>query len=109
MGIGKLGRVFVCLCAIACRTSVSAAVGDFFEADFSSGIVYRFAPNGSKTVFASGLNGPEGLAQDAAGNVFVAETGTGIIYKYTPDGTSRAPFATGLNGPANLVFDLAGN
>jgi sugar lactone lactonase YvrE len=66
-------------------------------------------PNGSKTLFASGLNGPEGLAQDAAGNVFVSETGTGIIYKYTADGTSRTPFASGLNGPASLVFDLAGN
>jgi sugar lactone lactonase YvrE len=88
---------------------MSAAVGDFFEADYSSGIIYRFAPNGTKTVFASGLNGPEGLAQDAAGNVFVSETGTGIIHKYTADGGSRTPFATGLNGPASLVFDLAGN
>jgi sugar lactone lactonase YvrE len=96
----------VALCWVS---STSAAVGDFFEADFSSGIIYRFAPNGTKTVFASGLNGPEGLAEDAAGNVFVSETGTGIIYKYTPDGASRTPFATGLNGPASLVFDLAGN
>src|SRR3954467_11007988 len=99
MVIGNFGKVFACLCAVACTTSASAAVGDFFEADFSSGIVYRFAPNGSKTIFASGLNGPEGLAQDAAGNVFVSETGTGIIHKYTPDGASRTPFATGLNGP----------
>jgi sugar lactone lactonase YvrE len=106
----RIGLWVVCVLAMfGSICSVPAAVGDFFEADFSSGIVYRFAPNGTKTVFASGLNGPEGLAQDAAGNVFVSETGTGIIYKYTADGTSRTPFATGLNGPASLVFDLAGN
>jgi sugar lactone lactonase YvrE len=98
-----------CLCAIAWTTSASGAVGDFFEADFTSGNVYRFTPSGSKTIFASGLNGPEGLAEDAAGNVFVSETGTGIIYKYTADGTSRTPFATGLNGPASLLFDVQGN
>jgi streptogramin lyase len=97
------------LLIIAVGFSASGAVGDFFEADFSSGIIYRFSPNGSKTIFAQGLNGPEGLAQDAAGNVFVSETGTGIIYKYTADGASRTPFATGLNGPASLLFDLHGN
>jgi sugar lactone lactonase YvrE len=106
---GVLGGIVACLCAMVWTTSASAAVGDFFDADFSSGIVYRFTPNGSKTIFASGLNGPEGLAQDAAGNVFVSETGTGIIYKYSADGSSRTPFATGLNGPASLVFDLQGN
>jgi sugar lactone lactonase YvrE len=102
-------RAIALLAAFGWVSSTSAAVGDFFEADFSSGIIYRFTPAGSKTVFASGLNGPEGLAQDAAGNLFVSETGTGVIYKYTPDGASRMPFATGLNGPASLVFDLAGN
>jgi sugar lactone lactonase YvrE len=104
-----LQRLIIFLLLISNASSIFGAVGDFFEADFSSGIVYRFAPNGSKTVFASGLNGPEGLAQDAAGNVFVSETGTGIIYKYAPDGASRTPFASGLNGPASLVFDLQGN
>lgn len=106
----RLVQVFTAaFLVLGSASRVTAAVGDFFEADFSSGIIYRFAPNGTKTVFASGLNGPEGLAEDAAGYVFVSETGTGIIYKYTPDGASRSPFATGLNGPASLVFDLAGN
>jgi len=109
IGMGTRVWVIAVLVALCGVKSVSAAVGDFFEADFSSGIVYRFAPNGTKTVFAPGLNGPEGLAQDAAGSVFVSETGTGIIYKYTADGSSRTPFATELNGPASLVFDLQGN
>jgi sugar lactone lactonase YvrE len=85
-----------------------ALPGDLFVPDFASGIVYKLAPNGTQTVFASGLNGPEGVAHDAAGNLFVSETGTGIIYKYAPNGT-RTPFASGLNGPASLVFDLSGN
>jgi sugar lactone lactonase YvrE len=86
----------------------SAAPGDIYAPDFTSGIVYKFAPDGSRTVFASGLNGPEGLAHDASGYLFVSETGTGIIYKYAPNGT-RTIFASGLNGPASLVFDSAGN
>ena len=85
-----------------------AAAGDLLEADFSSGIIYRFAPNGSRTVYTSGLNDPEGLAFDAAGNCFVSETGTGTIYKFATDGTQTI-FASGLNGPASLVFDAAGN
>lgn len=81
---------------------------DLFEADFSSGIIYRFTPAGARTVYTSGLDGPEGLAFDAAGNCFVSETGTGTIYKFLTDGTQTI-FASGLNGPASLVFDAAGN
>ena len=73
MRIGNWRGIVACLCAIAWTTSAAGAVRDCFEADFASGIVYRFAPSGSKTIFASGLAGLEGLAQDAAGNVFVSE------------------------------------
>jgi sugar lactone lactonase YvrE len=81
---------------------------DLFEADFTSGIIYRFTPDGSRTVYTAGLNGPEGLAFDVDGNCFVSETGTGTIYKFATDGTQTV-FASGLNGPASLVFDGAGN
>ena len=105
---------FLLVAAVAGLMSASlsspaeAAPGDLFEADFSSGIIYRFDPSGVRKVFASGLQGPEGMAHDTDGNFYVSETGNGVINKFTPDGT-RTTFASGLNGPASLVFDGDGN
>lgn len=96
------------LMAAALSPLAEANPGDLFEADFSSGIIYRFDPSGVRKVFASGLHDPEGMTHDADGNFYVSETGTGVINKFTPDGT-RSTFASGLNGPASLVFDADGN
>lgn len=85
-----------------------ATAATLFEADIASGIIYRFSPDGSRSVYTSGLNGPEGLAFDTAGNCFVSEALGGIIHKFTTDGTDTV-FASGLNGPASLAFDEAGN
>jgi sugar lactone lactonase YvrE len=89
-------------------SNLVAAPGDLFVPDFTSGIVHKYAPDGAHSVFASGLNGPEGVVNDGAGFLFLSETGTGIIHRYAPNGT-RTTFASGLNGPASLVFDSAGN
>ena len=85
-----------------------AAAGDIYETDFSSGTIFKFSPSGARTTFATGLNGPEGMAFDRNGNFFVTDTGTGRIFKYAPNG-ARIIFASGLNGPAALAFDSAGN
>ncbi|MFZ3374822.1 MAG: hypothetical protein WA183_04655 [Chthoniobacterales bacterium] len=90
------------------RLNVVAAANDLYEADTNSGNVFKFAPNASRSTFASGLTNPEGLAFDVNFNLFVSDTGTNSIFKFTPSGT-RTAFATGLNGPASLVFDAAGN
>jgi hypothetical protein len=37
-------------------------VGDLFEADSGSGDIYKFAPDGTRTTFASGPNDPVALA-----------------------------------------------
>jgi hypothetical protein len=71
------------------------------------GNIYKIGPNGVPSTFASGLNGPLGLAFDSAGNLFVASFG-GTILKFTPGG-SRSTFAIGLNDPEGLAFDSAGN
>lgn len=97
------GLAAVLLCSVA-----GANPGDLFEADFSSGIIYKFDPSGMRKIFASGLRGPEGMAHDTSGNFYVSETATGVINKFTPDGT-RTTFASGLNGPASLAFDGTGN
>ena len=63
-----------------------------------------------ETIFASGLDIPQGLALDASGNVFAADFGTNTIYKYTPTG-AKSIFATGgsLNEPNGMAFDASGN
>src|SRR5438874_5888092 len=88
--------------------SISANPDDLFEADAGSGIIYKFTPAGTKSMFTSGINNPAGLAFDASANLFVAELNSGTIYKFTRTGT-KTTFATGLNGPGGLAFDAAGN
>jgi glucose/arabinose dehydrogenase len=88
--------------------SVLAAPGDLYEADFSSGMIFKFTPDGTKSTFASGLSFPAGLAFDGSGNLFEADSTTGTIFKFTPDGT-QSPFATGLTLPFALAFDGLGN
>jgi len=65
--------------------------------------ILEFAPDGTKTTFATGLAQlPRGLAIDDAGNLFVAETGRtnfqGDIVKITPQGVESV-FAPGLGSP----------
>ena len=82
--------------------------GDLFESDSNSGTIYKFAPDGTRSTFTSGLNHPTGLAFDSAGNLFESDSNSGTIYKFAPDG-AQSTFATGLNGPIGLAFDSAGN
>jgi hypothetical protein len=82
------------------------------------GSIFQYAPGGTLTTFASGLDEPRGLAFDSVGNLFVAtNTGDslgnsqGTIFKFTPDGV-MSTFATGF--PANfflngMATDAAGN
>ncbi len=78
--------------------------------------IFKFAPNGTKTIFATGLtNSPRGLAFDSAGNLFVAEVSppgagnTGDILMFTPAGVGSVFAAgigrpTGNGGPEFLAF-----
>src|SRR5438270_244069 len=98
----------VSLAAALFSISAFAAPGDLFESDFGSNTIFRFTPGGTKTPFASGLNGPVGLAFDSAGNLFEADFGSGTIFKFTPAGI-KSTFASGLNAPTALAFDGSGN
>jgi sugar lactone lactonase YvrE len=101
------------------------AAGNLYAADFgpagishdSEGAIYKFAPNGTKTTFASGLYRPRYLALDFYGNLFVAaDAGTcfgctgpnSLILKFKPDGT-KSTFASGFYGSQGLICDSAGN
>jgi sugar lactone lactonase YvrE len=81
------------------------------------GTIYKFAPDGTGSIFGSIPGQGTGLAFDSEGNLFAADGGApGIspsIYKFTSDGT-RTVFAgpsafTPGTGPADLAFDASGN
>src|SRR5438552_3284745 len=77
----------VCSAAVILICS-SAAAQNLFMSDGYSGIshtlgnIYKFTPNGASSTFASGLDGPEGLAFDSAGILFASFPGN--IYKFDP-------------------------
>src|SRR6266498_3665033 len=62
--------------------------GDLYATDNSSIRIY--APDGTVTVFATGLDSPSGLAFDGAGNLYVTSSrvfpGGGRVTKITPGG-----------------------
>jgi sugar lactone lactonase YvrE len=89
-------------------STANGTPGDLFVSDPSTNTIYKFAPDGTRSTFATGLNAPLGLAFDGEGNLFEADNVSGTIYKFAPDGTPST-FATGLNEPTGLACDSAGN
>ncbi len=95
------------------------SAGYLYAADGGAQTIYKFAPDGTRTVFAGpdsfdpGVY-PVGLAFDSTGNLFVStdtfvgELGTDTILEFTPSGM-KTTFATGLNWPRGLAFDGSGN
>jgi len=102
----RLAFLLVAL-AIGASTAIGAP-GDLFESDLNSGTINKFAPDGTRSIFATGLNWPNGLAFDSAGNLYEGDQASGSIIKFAPDGT-RSTFATGLNNPTALACDSGNN
>ena len=65
----------------------------------------EFAPNGTRSTFASGLT-PVSLAFNSSGDLFVASQGS--IYEFVPNGT-RSTFVSGLTDPSGLAFSSSGD
>jgi sugar lactone lactonase YvrE len=97
------------------------SAGNLYAADSGSDIIpgleaiYKFAPDGTRTVFAGPDAFPDsfpvGLAFDSSGNLFVStegNPGNDSILVFAPDAT-ESTFATGLTQPRGLAFDSAGN
>ena len=93
------------------------SAGNLFAADAVGGTIYKFAPDGTQSVFIGpqafgDLGDPIGLAFDYFDNLFVSvfngvETFAGIL-KFTPSGV-KTTFAMDLDNPRGLAFDSAGN
>jgi sugar lactone lactonase YvrE len=83
--------------------------GNLFLVDASSGMIFKYTPDGKKSTFASGLE-PDGgyeVACDHAGNVFVFGYDKHSIFKFNSDG-KKITFAAGVK-PQGMVFDKADN
>lgn len=87
------------------------ASGNLFAAENQT--IYEFAPDGTRTTFATAPGFITGIAFDAAGDLFAADWNTcctpggATVDKYTPGGT-RSVFATmGANQlPSSIAVDL---
>ena len=68
------------------------------------------APTGVSTLLSGGLNGPNGLAVDAAGNVYIADTLDNAIKEWSPATQQLTTLlSSGLNNPLGVAVDAAGN
>src|SRR5437667_704125 len=88
---------------------------NLFAADHSAETIFKFTPDGRRSVFVSGvrLSDGNGLAFDAANNLFVLSPSGkyhvgGTILKFSPDGP-QSTFATGVGLPYSLAIDASGN
>lgn len=89
--------------------------GNLFVADHAAETIFKFTPDGTRSVFVTGvrLSDGNGLAFDAAPNLFVLSPSGkyhvgGTILKFSPDGT-RSTFATDVGLPYSLAIDPSGN
>ena len=106
--IVKVYAVFVFVAFVIATSTTNSAPGDLFEADYCSGTIYKFAPDGTRSTFATGVSSVVGLAFDSSGNLFAGANCCGVIFKFAPDGTQNT-FASGLAHVGALAFDSAGN
>lgn len=70
----------------------------------AQGSIVRVDPNGSKTVFISGLEYPNGLEVDTDGFVYVAEQSGGRVRRVDPYTGDQWVLAEGLNAPNGIIF-----
>src|SRR6478752_7257125 len=82
--------------------------GSAFVSSHSTGTIEKYAVDGSRVTFASGMIGPTGLAIDGADQVFVADSLGHAIYRFDSSG-NRSTVTDGLDRPTAVALDGAGN
>lgn len=100
--------------------AVAGYIGPFFDPVSGNVFVSRYlnqlgndivqiTPNGTVSVFASGIPAPNNITTDAAGNLYVSSYKCpASVYKVSPNSTVSV-FATGVCLGDGLAFDKQGN
>jgi sugar lactone lactonase YvrE len=92
--------------------NVYAMIGDE-QSPVLAGIIYKFAPDGTRSIFGTTPGQSFDLAFDSSGNLYAADANEATIYKFAPNGTRTAfvgPDAFSSNSaPIGLAFDSSGN
>lgn len=89
--------------------------GNVYLGDFGESLsgdpgttVYKVAPDGTQSIFASGLVGASGNTFGPDGNLYQSNIQGGKVSKILPDGT-KSDYVTGMSSPVGLVFNNAGD
>lgn len=79
-----------------------------YIADQTNGRIRKMnISSGAVSLFASGLQGPSGVAVDGAGNVYVAETGNHVIKVFSSGGALTTTIGTANIGSTNSTLALS--
>lgn len=110
-GLGRSANPW-CLLGLVCGFLASLAVPSRSVAQDDAVYVSQVDTGGAVTPFFTSatatLNGPSGLAFDAAGNLYVTQYNAGIVTRITTGGVATN-VATGLGSAWGLAVDGAGN
>jgi large repetitive protein len=82
--------------------------GNTFLSDENAGVVWKIAPDGTKTSLGFGLSQPKGLAWAPGGDLYVVDYGHGALKKILKDGRLSI-VGTGFDRPSGVTADASGN
>ena len=85
--------------------------GVLYIGDTGNNRIVTYNPsNGDTGVFATGLNGPQGIAVDGAGNVYVANWNGGDVLVYSGGGVvTTLSSIPGVTSPDGIAVDASGS
>lgn len=78
------------------------------DADTAGTRLFRIAPDGEISVFATGFQGASGVALGADGHLFQANIRGGFVSRVAPDGTVTTFVKKGIEGPVGVAVDGQG-
>lgn len=82
--------------------------GNIFASYYYGGRISKITPAGEVSVFASGLQDPNGLLVDANNNLLVAHANGNNVLQYNSEGTQTV-IISNITNPTGLLYDLDGN
>lgn len=96
------------LCGL--NTVQNAPAQVLYVSNYGDNTIHKFSSTGADLgVFATGVNGPTGMAFDGSGNLYVTSFNASTVLELSPTGTLLQTLTSpGLNSPDGLVIDGSG-